>query len=231
MNSQWSFASSSTSRAVPPTGTSPGPLPRSRRPARPVPADPQARGRARHRALPAHHAAGRAHRRRRAAAPEGAHGPRRGRVRAPGGERADGAAARPRRARLAAAGEPRASRRCCRSSASCTPGSACTCTSRRSTSSWRCSSAGELDLTFAAVDPDEVGRGLTARLLFSEELVAVMSPDHALAGRDHRSRQRAARRSADRLSARLGAAGRRRRADRRRRSRAPRTPSRPSSWR
>ena len=42
---------------------------------------------------------------------------------------------------------------------------------------------GELDLTFAAVSPGEVGPGLDAQLLYSEDLVAVMSPEHELAGR------------------------------------------------
>ena len=42
---------------------------------------------------------------------------------------------------------------------------------------------GELDLTFAAVSPGEAGSGLDAQLLYSEDLVAVMAPEHELAGR------------------------------------------------
>jgi DNA-binding transcriptional LysR family regulator len=41
----------------------------------------------------------------------------------------------------------------------------------------------ELDLAFAMAGPDSVGAEMTARVLYEEELVAVMSPAHALAGR------------------------------------------------
>lgn len=41
----------------------------------------------------------------------------------------------------------------------------------------------ELDLAFAMAGPRQVGHGLTARVLYEEELVAVMSPTHALAER------------------------------------------------
>ena len=41
----------------------------------------------------------------------------------------------------------------------------------------------ELDLAFAMAGPGQVGRGLTTRVLYEEELVAVMAPAHALAGR------------------------------------------------
>jgi DNA-binding transcriptional LysR family regulator len=41
----------------------------------------------------------------------------------------------------------------------------------------------ELDLAFAMTGPDEVGAGLTARILYEEELVAVMSTSHELAAR------------------------------------------------
>ncbi len=41
----------------------------------------------------------------------------------------------------------------------------------------------ELDLAFALLDPAEAGADMTVRSLYEEELVAVMSPSHALAGR------------------------------------------------
>jgi DNA-binding transcriptional LysR family regulator len=41
----------------------------------------------------------------------------------------------------------------------------------------------ELDLSFAMAGPDEVGSAMTARTLYEEELVAVMSPEHGLASR------------------------------------------------
>ena len=41
----------------------------------------------------------------------------------------------------------------------------------------------ELDLAFAMAGPEEVGAGMTARILYEEELVAVMSTTHGLAAR------------------------------------------------
>jgi DNA-binding transcriptional LysR family regulator len=41
----------------------------------------------------------------------------------------------------------------------------------------------DLDLAFAMADPGQVGAGMSGRLLYQEELVAVMSPAHPLAGR------------------------------------------------
>ncbi len=42
----------------------------------------------------------------------------------------------------------------------------------------------ELDLTFAMATPKQAGAGLSGRILFEEELVAVMSSSHPLAGRE-----------------------------------------------